>query len=339
MILRAAYNDGRGAEWLAERTKLPIVVLPFTVGGNEQAKDLFGLFDDTVQRLLKAAAMTPEAFDWHILLPALLAGLLVLATHVPLGAQVLARGIVFIDLAIAQIAGIGVIAADALGLEPQGWAVQVSALAAALLGALVLTWTERRWPRDPGGADRRVRSCSPPAPACCCWPATRMAASISRTCWSARSCGCRVRSSPAWPCSRALVLALWFGLRERLGRMGFYLLFALAVTASVQLVGVYLVFTSLIVPALAVRRLRPACGCRSPMRIGALGYAAGAGAVGAVRPALRRGGGAGDGGDRAPGASPAGVAEGLIRASIPPSWRRTLWVRQCRAGWHEHPLM
>jgi hypothetical protein len=43
--------------------------------------------------------MTPEAFDWHILLPALLAGLLVLATHVPLGAQVLERGIVFIDLA------------------------------------------------------------------------------------------------------------------------------------------------------------------------------------------------------------------------------------------------
>ncbi len=53
MILRAAYNDGRGAEWLAERTKLPIVVLPFTVGGNAQAKDLFSLFDDTVQRLLK----------------------------------------------------------------------------------------------------------------------------------------------------------------------------------------------------------------------------------------------------------------------------------------------
>jgi zinc/manganese transport system substrate-binding protein len=55
MILRAAYNDGRGAEWLAERTKLPIVVLPFTVGGDEQSKDLFSLFDDTIQRLLKAA--------------------------------------------------------------------------------------------------------------------------------------------------------------------------------------------------------------------------------------------------------------------------------------------
>ncbi|NTV88164.1 MAG: metal ABC transporter permease, partial [Burkholderiaceae bacterium] len=90
--------------------------------------------------------MSLAGIDWHILLPALLAGLLVLATHVPLGVQVLQRGIVFIDLAIAQIAGIGVIAADAMGLAPQGWAVQVAALSAAVLGALALTWTERRWP-------------------------------------------------------------------------------------------------------------------------------------------------------------------------------------------------
>ena len=54
MVIRAAYNDGRGAQWLAERTKLPVVVLPFTVGGSERAKDLFGLFDDTVARLLAA---------------------------------------------------------------------------------------------------------------------------------------------------------------------------------------------------------------------------------------------------------------------------------------------
>jgi zinc/manganese transport system permease protein len=69
-----------------------------------------------------------------------------------------------------------------------------------------------------------------------------------------------------------LVLALWFGLRERLGRAGFYLLFSLAVTASVQLVGVYLVFTSLIVPALAVRSLRPALRLPVAYAIGALGY-------------------------------------------------------------------
>jgi zinc/manganese transport system substrate-binding protein len=52
MILRAAYNDGRSAEWLAERAKLPVVVLPFTVGGSDRARDLFGLFDDTLARLL-----------------------------------------------------------------------------------------------------------------------------------------------------------------------------------------------------------------------------------------------------------------------------------------------
>ena len=55
MVIRAAYNDGRGTQWLAERSGLPVVVLPFTVGGNERAKDLFSLFDDTVARLLAAA--------------------------------------------------------------------------------------------------------------------------------------------------------------------------------------------------------------------------------------------------------------------------------------------
>lgn len=55
MVLRAAYQDGRPSEWLAERAHIPAVVLPFTVGGNERAKDLFGLFDDTVERLLGAA--------------------------------------------------------------------------------------------------------------------------------------------------------------------------------------------------------------------------------------------------------------------------------------------
>ena len=90
--------------------------------------------------------MNISAAEFSILLPAFVAGLLVTATHVPLGTQVLARGIVFIDLAIAQIAGCGVLLADQLGFEPQGAAVQVAALTAAIAGALLLTWTERRWP-------------------------------------------------------------------------------------------------------------------------------------------------------------------------------------------------
>jgi zinc/manganese transport system substrate-binding protein len=54
-VVRAAYNDPRAAEWLAERAGIPSVVLPFTVGGSERAKDLFGLFDDTLARLLAVA--------------------------------------------------------------------------------------------------------------------------------------------------------------------------------------------------------------------------------------------------------------------------------------------
>lgn len=56
MVLRAAYQDGRASEWVAQRARINSVVLPFTVGGNEAAKDLFALFDDTVERLLKGAA-------------------------------------------------------------------------------------------------------------------------------------------------------------------------------------------------------------------------------------------------------------------------------------------
>jgi zinc/manganese transport system substrate-binding protein len=55
MILRNAYNDPKAAEWLAERIHAPVVLLPYSVGGTPEAKDLFGLFDDTINRLLAAA--------------------------------------------------------------------------------------------------------------------------------------------------------------------------------------------------------------------------------------------------------------------------------------------
>ena len=54
----------------------------------------------------------------------------------------------------------------------------------------------------------------------------------------------------------AIILAIWFGLGARIGRVGFYVLFACAVTMSVQLVGLYLVFATLIIPALATREYR-----------------------------------------------------------------------------------
>ena len=54
MILRSAYSDPKAATWLAERAKLPAVTLAYTVGGNDRATDLYGLFDDTIQRMLAA---------------------------------------------------------------------------------------------------------------------------------------------------------------------------------------------------------------------------------------------------------------------------------------------
>jgi zinc/manganese transport system substrate-binding protein len=55
MVLRAAYQSDRASQWIAERAKINAVTLPFTVGGTDGARDLFGLYDDTVQRLLKGA--------------------------------------------------------------------------------------------------------------------------------------------------------------------------------------------------------------------------------------------------------------------------------------------
>src|ERR1700756_2350771 len=85
--------------------------------------------------------------DLSIIGPALVAGVLVLLTHVPMGREVLSKGIIFIDLAIAQVAGLGVIAASMFHLgADEGIAVQVAAGVSALAGALLLTWTEKRFP-------------------------------------------------------------------------------------------------------------------------------------------------------------------------------------------------
>jgi zinc/manganese transport system substrate-binding protein len=54
-IVRAAYQDPKSSQWLSERTGVPVVVLPFTVGGDPQAKDLFGLYDSTLDKLLGTA--------------------------------------------------------------------------------------------------------------------------------------------------------------------------------------------------------------------------------------------------------------------------------------------
>jgi zinc/manganese transport system permease protein len=218
--------------------------------------------------------MNAESFDLMIVLPAFLAGLLVLATHIPLGAQVLKRGIVFIDLAIAQIAALGVIIAGSGDLDPHGWAVQVAAGVAALLGALLLTWTEKRWP-EVQEAQIGVMFI--------------LAASAGLLLVAHNPHGGEhlqdlLAGQILWvsygqllmpALGAAIILIILYVFHARLARLGFYLVFALAVTASVQLVGVYLVFASLIVPSLAVRHYPENRKLAFAYLVGIGGYASG----------------------------------------------------------------
>jgi zinc/manganese transport system permease protein len=199
--------------------------------------------------------MSAVPVDYSIVVPALVAGVLVSATHVPLGAQVLARGIVFIDLAIAQIAGCGVLLAHQLGLEAEGIAVQASALLAALAGALLLTWTERRWP-DVQEAIIGVVFVLAATGAVLLLASNVRDSEHLRDLLVGQILWARPRDLIFAAGVYALLLIVWFGMGERLGRLGFYALFACAVTISVQLVGIYLVFATLIIPALATRNLR-----------------------------------------------------------------------------------
>ena len=194
--------------------------------------------------------MNLDAASFGILLPAFIVGLLVTATHVPLGIQVLSRGIVFIDLAVAQIAGVGVILADALGWEPQGLAVQISALSAALAGALLLTWTEKRWP-DLQEAIIGVVFVLASSLGLLLLAKNVHGGENMKELLLGQILWVNPERLPVQALISALIVAAWFGFGARLGRMGFYVLFACAVTASVQLVGLYLVFATLVIPALA----------------------------------------------------------------------------------------
>lgn len=218
--------------------------------------------------------MNAAALDLAILGLPFVAGLLVLATHVPLGMQVLDRGIVFIDLAIAQIAGLGVIAADALGFGAQGLVMQAAAVSAALLGAALLTWTERRV------AQQQEALIGVLFVLAACVELLVLANNphggehlkdllVGQILW--------VSPDSLIPVAilYAAALFLWFALRGQLGQIGFYVLFALVVTQSVQLVGIYLVFASLIVPALAARLFPESTRLIVGYTVGIIGYGAG----------------------------------------------------------------
>ncbi len=196
--------------------------------------------------------MNLDALDFRIILPAFLAGLLVLTTHIPLGAQVLKRGIVFIDLAIAQIAALGVIIAGSGDLDPQGWSIQVAAGIAALLGALLLTWTEKRWP-EVQEAQIGVMFILAATAGLLLVAHNPHGGEHLQDLLAGQILWVRPEQLRLPAFGAVFILGMLYVFRERMSRLGFYVIFALAVTASVQLVGVYLVFASLIVPSLAVR--------------------------------------------------------------------------------------
>ncbi|MCL1079435.1 metal ABC transporter permease [Parashewanella spongiae] len=212
-------------------------------------------------------------FDMLLLLvPALITGILVLSTHVLFGRQVLKRGIIFIDLAIAQIAALGAIFARTqhdLTMLPfvQVWLPAVCAVVGALLiaqlakyfadeleamigslyvlaavfGMLILA-------KDAHGAELLKQL---------------MSGQILWVSWE----------QLLLPSIVYGVILLTLIMRPSLmhGR-GFYLLFALVITLSVELVGVYLVFSSLILPALAVNKMMNLSAIWWAYGVGMMGY-------------------------------------------------------------------
>jgi zinc/manganese transport system permease protein len=207
--------------------------------------------------------------DFAIFWPALAAGLLVAATHVPLGIEVLKRGIVFIDLAMAQFAGLGVVLADWAGFEHHGAATQVAGLSAALAGAFLLSWTERRWPQVQE-AIIGVSFIAAANVAILLLAANPQGSEHLKHLLVGQILWVSPAQVPLVALTSAVILATWLWRGERL----FYLLFACAVTVSVQLVGLYLVFATLIVPALATRGMR-AGRLTACYAVAAIGYLAG----------------------------------------------------------------
>lgn len=198
--------------------------------------------------------MNWAALDLSIVGPAFLAGAIVLTTHVPLGREVLSRGIIFIDLAVAQTAGLGVIVASLLGWDSHGVAAQLAAFVAALAAGFLLTWTESRFAEiqealigllfvlaatggilllsgNPRGGEELKDLL------------------VGQILWV------DIHTLAPAVIVSAVVLGVWLKGHERFGRLGFYGLFALSVTVSVQLIGIFLVFASLIAPAIAVRNV------------------------------------------------------------------------------------
>lgn len=212
-----------------------------------------------------------SALNLDILGPALVAGLLILATHVPLGTIVLNRGIIFIDIALAQVAALGVVFGNLVLGATTGWAVQFSAVGAAVGCSLLLTWTDKRFPAiqeaiigvlyivaaalqivllsySPNGSEYLKQLL------------------VGQILWVSQT------QLIVLGVLSAIALVLWATRDLVRERILFYGIFAVIITASVQIVGVLLVFASLIVPALATLHAPRRWRLMIAFNIGTAGY-------------------------------------------------------------------
>ena len=190
--------------------------------------------------------LSPEMLG--ILAPAFIAGLIVASTHVPLGQEVLKRGIIFIDLAVAQIAALGVVFAHVIFQAENDILSVLLALAFALAAGGAFALLEKKAPQqleaiigsafvvsasltilllthDPHGGEH-MQDMLAGQVLWVDWPQLAITGLIY-----------------------AVLLGIWFSLKQKREQL-FYMIFPIAITLSVQLVGVYLVFASLIIPAL-----------------------------------------------------------------------------------------
>jgi zinc/manganese transport system permease protein len=215
-----------------------------------------------------------NALSLDILGPAFVAGLLILATHVPLGAIVLNRGIIFIDIALAQVAALGVVFGNLMLGATTGWAVQISAIAAAVGCSMLLTWTDKHFPAIQEAIIGVIYI---------------VAAALQIVLLSYSPNGSEylkelLVGQILWVSQTQLIvlglisaaaLGVWYTQDLVKNKVLFYGVFAVVITASVQIVGVLLVFASLIVPALATQHAPKSWRLMIAFNIGVVGYLTG----------------------------------------------------------------
>ena len=213
------------------------------------------------------------SFDWGVLAAPLLAGLVVAAVHVPLGRRVLERGIIFIDLTIAQVAALGAVLGEVWGFHGDGWLAHFPDAVAAFAAAGLLAWTARRLPDVEEALIGTLYVVA----------ASAAVLAVAHNPHGGEHLEELLSGQILWVNPGEVVgvaavfaplLAVW-ALWGRHREWAFYFLFTIAVVASVRVIGVFLVFATLILPALAAHGLPGRRGLITGYGVAGAGYALG----------------------------------------------------------------